>query len=173
MKLKYLIFLVLPLSAMFASGGEGSGETTDIAPRTVHFLIFAAILYWLLADKLRAFFNGRSDEIATRLSAAQEKVKVAKLEKEEALAKVEIAKDSAKSIIETAYKEAALLSDKISDNVDNEIRNLEKSSKDSMEVEEKKMQRDVVSEIVDQMFDKDATQLSSDDFVNIINKKVA
>ncbi len=172
MKLKYLIFLVLPLSAMFASGGEGSGET-DIVPRTVHFLIFAAILYWLLADKLRAFFNGRSDEIATRLSAAQEKVKAVKIEKEEALAKVESAKESAKSIIETAHKEAALLSDKISDNVDNEIRNLEKSSKDGMEVEEKKMQKEVVNEIIDQMFDKDAAQLSNDDFINIINKKVA
>jgi F-type H+-transporting ATPase subunit b len=158
---------------MFASGTESSGGETDIAPRTVHFLIFAAILYWLLADKLRAFFNGRSDEIATRLSAAQEKVKAAKLEKEEALAKVEGAKESAKEIIEIAHKEAALLSDKISDNVDNEIRNLEKSSKDGMEVEEKKMQRDVVNEVIDKMFDEDATQLTSDDFVNIINKKVA
>ena len=173
MKLKYLMFLVLPLSSMFASGGESSGET-DIVPRTVHFLIFAAILYWLIADKLRAFFSARSDEIATRLSAAQEKVKAAKLEKEEALSKVEIAKDSAKSIVEIAYKEAALLSDKISDGVDNEIRNLEKSGKDGMEVEEKKMQREVVNEVIDQMFNtENGAQLSNDDFVNIINKKVA
>ncbi len=173
MKLKYLMFLVLPLSTMFASGGEGSGET-DILPRTVHFLIFAAILYWLIADKLRAFYTDRSNEIATRLSAAQEKVKAVKLEKEEALAKVEDAKESRKSIIETAYKEASLLSDRILDNVDNEIRHLEKSTKDGMEVEEKKMQKEVVSEVIDQMFDpENGAQLSNDDFVNIINKKVA
>ena len=88
------MFLVLPLSTMLASGGENSEGGTDIIPRTVHFLIFAAILYWLIADKLRAFLNGRSDEIATRLSAAQEKVKAAKIEKENALAKVEEAKES-------------------------------------------------------------------------------
>ena len=173
MKLKYLMFLILPLSTVFASGGESSEGGTDIIPRTVHFLIFAAILYWLIADKLRKFFNDRSEEIATRLSAAQEKVKAVKLEKEDALVKVSDAKESAQSIVETAHKEAALLSDKISDGVDNEIRNLEKSSKDSMEVEEKKMQREVVGEVIDQMFDQDGAQLSNDDFVNIINKKVA
>ena len=45
---------LLASAALFAS--EGSHGQTDIIPRAVNFLIFAALVYYLLADKVKAFF---------------------------------------------------------------------------------------------------------------------
>lgn len=44
---------LLASAALFAS--EGSHGQTDIIPRAVNFLIFAALVYYLLADKVKAF----------------------------------------------------------------------------------------------------------------------
>ena len=81
-----LIILLSPL-ALFA--GEGG---TDIIPRTINFLIFAAILYRFVAAPLKNFFKGRRDEIVTTLKSIQEKVEESKKAKAEAQKKLEDSK---------------------------------------------------------------------------------
>ena len=53
--MKKMLFIILALSplALFAS----EDVQTDIIPRTVNFLIFAGIVYFILADKLKDFFK--------------------------------------------------------------------------------------------------------------------
>ena len=53
MKRILLLGLALVPVALFAN--EGAKET-DIVQRTVNFIIFAGILWYLLADKIKAFF---------------------------------------------------------------------------------------------------------------------
>ena len=88
MKRMLLLGLAIVPVALFAN--EGAVET-DIVQRTVNFIIFAGILWYLLADKIKAFFAERSlsiqselDKVQDTLKASQEKVKDAQKKLEEA-----------------------------------------------------------------------------------------
>jgi F-type H+-transporting ATPase subunit b len=48
---KFLLFL----AGVLAFASEGSGHT-DIIPRTINFIIFVAILWYLVGDKVKRFF---------------------------------------------------------------------------------------------------------------------
>jgi len=166
------MLLLLP-AVLFASGAaEGEGKT-DIVPRVINFVIFASILYYLIAKPLKDYFTGRTTEIADRLTSIQDKLKESKDEKEQALQSVKDADVSAVDIIETAKKEAEMLSDKVAQNLKKDLENLQKSHDDRIIVEEKKMSRGVVEEVIESIFDNGKINLKNDDFLNIIKKKVA
>ena len=55
--MKKMLFVVLVLSPLAVFANEN--VETDIIPRVVNFTIFAAIVYFLLADKLKVFFADR------------------------------------------------------------------------------------------------------------------
>lgn len=171
MKLKYILLLIAPM-ALMASGGEGHGGT-DIFPRTLNFLIFAAILYYYVADSAKQWYLGRKNDIAAKLDSIQVKLKESNSKKETALQKVEEAKANAKVLVETAKKEAVLLADKVANDVNTEIENLEKAFEDRVNIERRQMQRAVVSEVLEGMFKEGSISLDNDEIVKIINKKVA
>ena len=172
MKLKYFALLLLAPAVLFAAGGDGDGKT-DIVPRVINFAIFAGILYYLLAKPIKDFFTGRTNDIADKLTQIQDKLKKTKEEKEKALQKVKDADAIAKDIIETAKTESKMLEAKIEQNLKNDLDNLQKSYSDRIGIEEKKMTKGVVSEVVEDMFKGKKTELKNDDFLNIIKKKVA
>jgi len=166
---KILIFSFLSLS-LFASGGEGA---TDIIPRTVNFLIFAAILYYLVADHVKNFFKNRSAAIAAKLEEVQAKLKMAKEEKEQALRKLEEAKKLAKEIEETTKKEIEVIINDLKKAAQEEIENLERIFEENIELERRKRIREITKEILEELFeDKDLT-LDKAKFVDLIVKKVA
>ncbi len=171
MKRKYLLLLLLPVIA-FASGAEAK-EGTDIVERTINFLIFAGILYYLIADKIKAYFKGRTAEIANQLTSIQDMLNSSKEKKENALKEASEAKEKAKDLIEVAKKEAQMLSKKVEENTESEISYLKKALQERMEIEEKKMTKEVVSEVIDELFKENKISLSNDDFLNILKKKVA
>ena len=167
------IFALLLLAPIILSASEGAEGGTDFWWRLFNFAIFAGILYYLLADKIKDFFAQRSNSIAGELSTVQEKLKEAKAKKEEALKSVDEAKEKADEIIELAKKEAVMLSEKIAKDSEAEVAYLEKSFEDRVEIETKKMKQDVVNELLGSLFDKDGVKISNDDLLNIIKKKVA
>jgi len=76
---KTLIVTALFLPAVvFASGHEAAGGETDFLPRLVNFIIFAAILYYFVADLIKNFFTGRSKEISSKLEEVQNRLKATK-----------------------------------------------------------------------------------------------
>jgi F-type H+-transporting ATPase subunit b len=171
MKINYFLLLLAPI-ALFANGGESGGHT-DIFPRTLNFLIFAAILYYFVADAAKQWYLGRKNEIASKLDSIQVKLKESNSKKEIALAKVEEAKANARVIVETAKKEALLLSDKVAQDADIEIENLSKVFEDRVSIERRRMQRAIVCEVLDEMFKEGSISLDNDEIVKIVNKKVA
>ena len=174
MNIKYLALLLLTVFA-FASGAaeEAHGEGSDIFWRLINFLIFFGILYYLLADKIKAFFKGREAGIAGRLSEVQEKLKEAKAEKEAAQQKAKEAEATASDLVDAAKKEAALMTEKINQTLAHDKELLEKSFQERIEVEAKKMKKEVVDEVLEEMFSSDSANISNDDLINIIKKKVA
>lgn len=173
LKLKQIL-AVVALLPLFAVASEHAAEGgTDIVARTVNFLIFAAIIYYLIADKVKAFFRERTSGIAKQLTEVEEKLGAIKAEKEAALKEAEEAKTKAKELIEIAKKEAVALSEKIEEDAKSEIEHLKKALEERMEIEEKKMTKGVVAEVIDEMFTSGKVSLSNEEFVNIIKKKVA
>jgi F-type H+-transporting ATPase subunit b len=69
----FLSFLFIALYAgfVFAAGGEGThhgkDEWIELAWKTFNFLILMGFLYWLLADKIKAFFVDRRKDIKETL----------------------------------------------------------------------------------------------------------
>ena len=171
MKVRYLILTLLPVLAFASESAAEHG--TDIVARTVNFLIFAAILYYLIADKIKAYFAGRTSGIAGRLTEIQEKLKSVKSSKEEALKEAEEAKVKAADLIETAKKEAKMLSEKIASDAEAEVAHLRAAFEERKAIEEKKMTKSVVAEVIEELFQGDKLKLTSDDFMQIIKKKVA
>ena len=172
MNIKFLSLLLLPVLAL-ASGdveASGSGET-DIFWRVINFAIFFGILYYLVADKIKDFFKDRSEGIASKFSEIEEKKKIAKIEKEEAAQKVKDAEGTATELIENAKKEADIMVTKINETLAHDKTQLEKSHSDRVEIETKKMKKEVVNEVLEDMFTSDS--ISNKDMLNIIKKKVA
>ena len=74
-KIILLSLLVVP-AALLASGsadGEVSryfiqtGRESDYVPRLFNFIIFASLIYYLVANPIKGFFKGRSEGIAAQL----------------------------------------------------------------------------------------------------------
>ena len=171
MKIRYILLLLVP-ALLLANGGESEGGT-DIFPRVVNFVIFAAILYYLLADHVKAAYKGRIAGIANKLDSIQAKVKESVKAKESAQAKVEEAKHNAKSLIESSKKEAQLLAQKVAEDSELEISNLEKGFEEKTQIERRRMAREVVSKVLDEMFEKDSVSIDKEELVKIVMKKVA
>jgi F-type H+-transporting ATPase subunit b len=173
MKLKYILALLLP--AVLFGGGDGpvSITDTDIVPRLINFIIFVSILYYLLAKHIKKAYKNRIAGIADRLDSIQTKVKESVKAKRSAQSKVEEAKVNAHSLVETSKKEAQLIANKIVSDTDFELQNLEKSYKEKIDVERRRVARDTVSSILDSMFDKDSISIDRDELVKIVLKRVA
>jgi len=132
------IFWIAALAApavLFASGHEAAEGGTDFVPRLVNFLIFAAIIWYFVAEPVKNFFTGRSAQIASRLEEVQNRLKETKRAKEEAEKEYEAALKTAEEIIESAKKEAQLLAKKLDEQLKAELENLEKLQEEKMEVE--------------------------------------
>lgn len=170
MKGKYFIPCLLLPTMMLASGGGGE---TDIVERTINFVIFVAIFYYLAADKIKAIFVARQESIATELEKVQEKLKESKKAKEQAQKRLEESKRMAEDVILTAKKEVVLLTQKVEDSTKSDIENLIRQYNDSMEFEKRKAERAIIDEILAELFESDATKLDKSAYSEILLKKVA
>lgn len=170
MKGKYFIPCLLLPTMMLASGGGGE---TDIVERTINFVIFVAIFYYLAADKIKAIFVARQESIAAELEKVQEKLKESKKAKEQAQKRLEESKRMAEDVILTAKKEVVLLTQKVEDSTKSDIENLIRQYNDSMEFEKRKAERAIIDEILAELFESDATKLDKATYGEILLKKVA
>jgi len=171
MKLRYILLMFVPALLLASSGAEGGH--TDILARTVNFAIFAAIMYYLLAEPMKSFYLGRKNSIAGKLDAIQEKLKESSKAKEAAQSKVEEAKANAKSLVETSKKEAQLLAEKVAKETQLELDALDKAFKEKTDIQRRKVAREVVGNVLEQLFDGETIALDKEELVTIVMKKVA
>lgn len=128
---------------VFASEHETS---YDILPRTVNFVVFAILIYYLIANALADFFAKRKEEIASKFEKAQERITSAKSKQEQAKLDLEKAKDKATQIVQNSKKEAELLRKNLISKHEQVCEILRKQKEESQEVARKKMIREIVSQ---------------------------
>ncbi|HZF69864.1 F0F1 ATP synthase subunit B [Sulfuricurvum sp.] len=168
-----IIVTVLLLSAyLFGSDAAGEGST-DIVQRTINFLIFAGILFYVLAEPLKNYFSGRSSGIADELEKVQERLRESKRLKEAAEHKVEEAERFASELAESSKKENKILSDKILAQCEQDLEVIAKQNSALMELDKRKMVREVVSELMSDVMNRSNEALGKEAMTEILKKKVA
>ena len=171
MKRILLLGLALAPVALFASS-EGAVET-DIVQRTVNFIIFAGILWYILADKIKAFFAERSLSIQAELDKVQDTLKASQDKVKNAQKKLEEAKKIATDIIEGAKADIDSVKQKVATAVDTDIANLNKNLEEMMKVETSKAKKEVVTEVLEELLSSENIKLTQQELANIVLKKVA
>ena len=171
MKRILLLGLALAPVAVFASS-EGAVET-DIVQRTVNFIIFAGILWYLLADKIKAFFAERSLSIQGELDKVQDTLKASQDKVKDAQKKLEEAKKIATEIIDGAKADIDSVKQKVATAVDSDIVNLNKNLEEMMKVEISKAKKEVVTEVLEELLSSENIKLTQQELANIVLKKVA
>ena len=179
-KIVLLSLLVVP--AMLLASGHAEGETSryfmqtgresDFFPRIINFTIFAALLYYLVANPIKDFFKGRSAGIATQLSEIEEKLQAAKDEKKEAQARLNASEKKAEELLADAKAEAVLLAEKIATANQNELTLLDKQLEEKMTLEERKSAREAIDEVLSENITTDDINLDEKKVVEIISTKV-
>jgi len=181
MKKIVLLSLLMVPAILLASGGDAessryfaqTGRETDFWPRVVNFTIFAALLYYLLANPIKNFFKGRSEGIAAQLNEIEKKLQAAKDEKKEAQNRLDESEKRAEEILTDAKAEAILLAEKIATANQNDLAILDKQLEEKMSLEERKSAREAIDEILSDNITADDIMLDEAKVVEIISKKVA
>jgi F-type H+-transporting ATPase subunit b len=167
-KILFMILVISPL-ALFASE---TGET-DILQRTVNFFIFVAIIYYLLADKVKTFFSDRTKSIQAELDKVQELVKESEKKVLNAKQELEKAKKIADELISSANNDVEAIKRKIEVAIEKDIANLSKSFDEKTELETRKVKQEVVQSVLEQLLSDENISLTQNELTNIVLKKVA
>ncbi|MCQ2857602.1 F0F1 ATP synthase subunit B [Helicobacter pylori] len=162
-------FLIL-LSPLCANGLDIS--QTDIIERSLNFLLFVGILWYFLAKKLRAFLRSKSLEISKRLEEIQAQLKVSKENKKKLLKELEQAKEKAELIISDANKEAYTITQKYELQTKMDVENLIKNSKALMDLEVKKIKRELVESVFKDLREGKKVSFNAQDCVNILKQRL-
>lgn len=168
-KILFALSVIIPIS-LFANE---SGVESDILERTVNFLIFAAILYYLLSDKLKTFFIERTESIQAELDKVQDILKESDKRIIDAKQEVEDAKKVANELVSIATSEVEAIKTKIKVAAEQEIAFLETSFDQKTELEVRKVKKVVVENVLNQLLSNENIDLSQKDIADIILKKVA
>ena len=168
-----IVITVLMLGVYLFGSDTAHESSTDIVQRTVNFLIFAGILYYLLAEPLKNYFGGRTTGIAGELEKVQERLRESKRLKESAELKIDEANRFVTELVESTKKECKILGDKVLAQYEQDIDVMQKQSNSLMELEKRQMVRNVVNDVMNEVMLASDTAMGSDAMVEILKKKVA
>ena len=156
--------------ALASEVGQGG---TDIVQRTVNFLLFAGLIWYLVGEPVKNFFTSRSQGIADELKKVQDKLDESIALKKEALAKISEAEKFAQELAANAKKENKILNDSIMQQCETELEALVKQYAAKKEFEQRNMVRDVVETIVGETLEQSSNIFEREAMANVILKKVA
>jgi len=179
MKIKNIVLIsaVLVPSLMLASGGGEHHEVTmwgsDFKYRVLNFALFVGLLYYLVANPIKAFFAGRTEGIANQLKEIEEKLQASKNQRLEAEENLKLAEQRAGEIVEDAGKEAKILAGNIVEKNDTLLTSLEKQAVEKQAFESKKFTRETIDSVLNGGLNSDDITVDESKVVSLVSKKVA
>ena len=168
-----ILLLITMLSTFaLASGGAEHGGT-DIVQRTVNFLLFAGLVWYLVAEPAKNYFVARSQSIADDLQKVQDKLNESVALKKEALDKITEAQKFAEELSISTKKENKILNDNIMLQCESDLETIAKQNVSLMEFEQRKMVRTVVEDVLNEVLSQSSDDFDKEAMANVILKKVA
>ena len=168
---RILVTLLAMSTIALASSAEGG--STDIIQRTVNFLLFAGLVWYLVAEPIKAYFNSRSQGVADELKKVQDKLNETIALKKEALAKISDAEKYADALAISSKKENKVINDNIMVQCEVELENLAKQNISVTEFEQRKMVRTVVENVLNEVLSQSSDSFDKKAMADVILKKVA
>lgn len=171
-----LISAIIAVPSLVLASGEHHTVTmleSDFKYRVLNFAIFAGLVYYLVANPIKAFFKGRSDDISNQLKEIEEKLKASKNERALAEENLVKAEKKAEEIIADAGKEGKLLASAITEKNENSLALLDKHLEEKKEVEVKKATKATIDAVLNGGFDNSDINVDETKVVSLISKKVA
>lgn len=167
------ILLLIIMISTCALASEAGHSETDIVQRTVNFLLFVGLIWYLVGEPAKAYFASRSQGISDELKKVQEKLEESITLKKEALAKISDAEKFAKDLAVAAKKENKVINDKIMTQCDADLEVISKQNVSTKEFEQRKMVRSVVQTVLNETLAQSSDSFDKEAMVNVILKKVA
>ena len=166
--------LVLMLSVSTIALASDAGDAgTDIVYRTVNFVLFAGLVWYLVAEPVKAYFTSRSEAIADDLKRVQDRLNESIALKKEALAKISDAEKFAEELAVSSKKENKIINDNMMAQCDADLEAIAKQHVTLTEFEQRNMVRGVVEEIVKETLSQSGSSFDKEAMANVILKKVA
>ncbi len=170
---RILVFMLMISTYAFASGGSAEGAGTDIVQRTVNFVLFAGLVWYLVAEPVKNYFVSRSQAIADELKKVQDKLNETLALKKEALSKISDAEKYVDGLAISLKKENKIINDSIMTQCEGELETLSKQHTVMKEFEQRKMVRNVVKDVLNQVLAQSSDDFDIEAMANVILKKVA
>jgi F-type H+-transporting ATPase subunit b len=156
-----------------ALASSAEGGSTDIIQRTVNFLLFAGLVWYLVAEPVKAYFNARGESVADELKKVQDKLNETIALKKETLAKISDAEKFAEELVISSKKENKVINDNIMVQCEVELETLVKQNISLTEFEERKMVRSVVEDVLNEVLKQSSDSFDKKAMADVILKKVA
>jgi len=167
-----ILVLMLTIST-FALASDAEHAGTDIVQRTVNFVLFAGLIWYLIAEPVKSYFAGRSQAIADELQKVQDKLNESITLKKEALSKISDAEKFAEELMISSKKENKILNDNIMTQCNVELEILVKQQESLVNFEQRRMVRSVVEETLSEVLEQSSEGFDKEAMANVILKKVA
>ncbi|MFA7501425.1 MAG: F0F1 ATP synthase subunit B, partial [Sulfurimonas sp.] len=170
---RILVFMLMISTYALASSGSAENAGTDIVQRTVNFLLFAGLIWYLIAEPVKNYFASRSQGIADEMKKVQDKLRETAALKKDALAKIASAEKFAQNLTVSSKKENKIINDSIMSQCDVDVEIMIKQQAVLIEYEQRKMVRSVVEEILKEVLSQSDESFDKEAMANVILKKVA
>ena len=167
-----ILVLMLTISTYALASEAGHGET-DIVQRTVNFLLFAGLVWYLVGEPIKNYFAGRSQAIADEFKKAQDRLDEAVTLKKEALAKITSAEKFAEDLVVSSKKENKIINDNIMNQCEVDLETVTKQSVATREYAQRTMVRTVVEDVLKETLTQSSGDFDKEAMANVILKKVA
>ena len=167
------ILVTLLTMSSFALASSAEQGSTDIVQRSVNFLLFAGLVWYLVAEPIKEYFSSRSEGISDELKKVQDKLNETITLKKEALAKISDAEKFAEDLAISAKKENKIINDNMMVQCETELETLTKQHTAFLEFEQRKMVRTVVENVLEEVLSQSGDDFDKEAMANVILKKVA
>ena len=168
---RILVIMLMISTYALASDAEHAG--TDIVQRTVNFVLFAGLIWYLIAEPAKSYFAARSQGIADELQKVQDRLNESISLKKEALSKISDAEKFAEELKVSSKKENKILNDNMMKQCDIELEILSKQQISLIDFEQRRMVRTVVEETLNDVLSQSSESFDKEAMANVILKKVA
>jgi len=157
----------------YALASEAEHGGTDIVQRTVNFLLFVGLVWYLVGEPVKNYFSSRSQAIADELKKVQKRLDESVALKKEALAKISDAEKFAEELVVASKKENKIINDKMMAQCELDLETLTKQSISTRDFTQRKMIRGVVEDVIAETLAQGSSDFDKEAMANVILKKVA
>lgn len=168
-------FITLGLvSKVYASegGGHHSSITDLIAPAVNVAILFGALIY-ATKDKLKAYFDNKSAEVANTLDRASTKSREAQLMLDNQKRKMAALETELKNIQQQAESDVVVYEKNLAKETDDKISKMKTDAQSKIEADKKQMMADLNAELLEQVVTKaKATIKNNKDYQSKVSNKM-